>query len=81
MNDNIQMSVSSIVSNKEKKQIYVSFSDATRSAEVVLPDAKCIRNDGFSEEEIAALEFYAISHKDEITELAKKINVMDAFLK
>ncbi len=81
MNDNIQMSVSSIVSNNEKKQIYVSFSDDSRTAEVVIPDAKCIRNNGFTEEEVAALEFYAISHKEEITDIAKKINVMDAFLK
>jgi len=81
MNENLTMSVSSIVEKDGQKQIYVIFEDTNRSAEGRLPDGKIIRNDGFSEEEISALALYISAHSNEITAMAKKINVMDAFLK
>lgn len=81
MDDKLNMSVSSIVEKNGSKQIYIVFEDDKRSAEGRLPDGKIIRNSGFTEEEVAALEFYITANCDEITDMAKHINVMDAFLK
>ncbi len=81
MNENLNMSVSSIVEKKGQKQVYVVFEDHDRSAEGRLPDAKIISNKGFSEEEVAALELYISAHADDIFAMAKKVNIMDAFLK
>lgn len=81
MRDDLNMSVSSIVEKNGQKQIYVVFEDDTRSAEGRLPDSKILSNNGFSDEEVAALELYLSANSAQIHEMAKKINIMDAFLK
>ena len=81
MRDDLNMSVSSIVEKNGQKQIYVVFEDDTRSAEGRLPDGKILSNNGFSDEEVAALELYLSANSLQIHEMAKKINIMDAFLK
>jgi len=81
MNEQLNMSVSSIIQKDGKKQIYVAFEDSDRRAEGQLPDAKITTNEGFSEEEIAALELYMKSNSDQIVEMAKQIHLADAFLK
>ena len=76
----VKMSVSPIVRKDGEKYIYVEFSDGSKKAEGRLPDKKLISNQGFSEEEAAALEFYLKSEEKTIVEMAKQVNVMDAFL-
>ncbi|MCH5337283.1 MAG: hypothetical protein J1E03_00745 [Acetatifactor sp.] len=76
----MNMSVSSIVSKDGKREIYVLFTEGTRSAEGRLSDYKMISNKGFSREEIDMLEAYMHRETDRIVQMAKNINVMDAFL-
>jgi len=77
----MEMSVSPIVRKGNQKYIYVMFREGARTAEGRLPDGKIISNQGFSEDETAALELYLKSDKDRIVAMAKKVNAMDAFLK
>lgn len=76
----MNMSVSSIVSKDGKREIYVLFSEGNCSAEGRLSDYKMISNKGFSQEEIDMLEAYMHRETDRIVQMAKNINVMDAFL-
>lgn len=76
----MNMSVSSIVSKDGKREIYVLFSEGGRSAEGKLSDYKMISNKGFTQEEVDMLESYMRKETDRILQMAKNINVMDAFL-
>ena len=76
----MNMSVSSIVNKDGKREIYVLFTEGTCSAEGRLSDYKMISNKGFSQEEVDMLEAYMHRETDRIVQMAKKINVMDAFL-
>lgn len=76
----MNMSVSSIVSKDGKREIYVLFSEGNRSAEGRLSDYKMISNKGFTPEEADMLEAYMRRETDRIVQMAKNINVMDAFL-
>lgn len=80
MNENLNMSVSPIVEKDGTKHIYITFEDETRSAEGSLPEKKIIRNQGFSEEEVAALEYYIAANESDIVSMAKNINILDAFM-
>lgn len=80
MNESMNMSVSGIFEKDGKKCISVLFTDAGRTAEGRIPDCKIHNNQGFAEEEIAALEFYMKSEKENIVAMAKKVNVMKAFM-
>ena len=57
-NDELQMQVSPICNKNGEKVAYITFSDNERQAEGEIP--KCIinTNNGFSEDEIHALEDY-----------------------
>lgn len=81
MNENIKMSVSSIVSKDNKKKIYVQFVEGDKIAEGVLPDKKIVYNKGFSEDEIVVLETYIKSEEKAIVEMAKGINPIKAIMK
>ena len=74
------MSVSSIVNKNGKREIYVLFTEGSRSAEGRLSDYKMIDNKGFTQEEIAALETYMRQETNTILQMAKSVNVMDAFM-
>lgn len=76
----MNMSVSSIVSKNGKREIYVLFTEGACSAEGRLSDYKLISNKGFSKEEADMLEAYMRRETDRILQMAKNINVMDAFL-
>lgn len=81
MPEEMKMSVSGAVKNKNgDKVVYVTFEDKGRSAEGVLPEGKIIKNSGFTEKEIKALEFYMSSQKDTIIQMAKSVDPMKAFL-
>ena len=76
----MKMSVSSIVSKDGKREIYVLFTEGSRSAEGRLSDYKMISNKGFTQDEAAALETYMRQETNTILRMAKSVNVMDAFL-
>ena len=76
----MKMSVSSIVNKNGKREIYVLFTEASRSAEGRLSDYKMINSKGFTEEEIVALETYMRQETNTILQMAKSVNVMDAFM-
>lgn len=76
----MNMSVSSIVSKNGKREIYVLFTEGSCCAEGRLSDYKLISNKGFSQEEADMLEAYMRRETDRILQMAKNINVMDAFL-
>lgn len=76
----MNMSVSSIVSKDGKREIYVLFTEGPHSAEGRLSDYKMISNNGFTQEEVDMLETYMRRETDRILQMAKNINVMDAFL-
>ncbi len=80
MGGEMKMSVSSIVSKDGKREVYVLFSEGERSAEGRLSDYKIIHQKGFSQEEAEALRDYMKQEKDAILQMAKKVNVMNAFL-
>lgn len=80
MSDAMNMSVSGVINKDGKKIIFVLFTEGTRSAEGIIPDCKIHTNNGFSEEEIAGLEAYLVSEQDSIAQMAKKVNVMKAFM-
>ena len=72
MKDNsIEMSVSPITHDKNgKPQVFISFTDGERIH----------ANKGFSDEEVHALELYMKKEKATILSMAKKIDIMAAFL-
>lgn len=76
----MKMSVSSVVSKDGKREIYVLFTEDSRSAEGRLSDYKMISNKGFTQDEAAALETYMRQETNTILRMAKSVNVMDAFL-
>lgn len=76
----MNMSVSSIVSKNGKREIYVLFTEGSCSAEGRLSDYKLISNKGFSKEEADMLEAFMRKETDRILQMAKNINIMDAFL-
>ncbi len=76
----MNMSVSSIVSKDGKREIYVLFTEGERNAEGRLSDYKMISSRGFTREENDMLEAYMRREKDRILQMAKSVNVMDAFL-
>lgn len=81
MSDEMKMSVSGAVTNKNgEKVVYVTFEDGQRSAEGLLPEGRIKESIGFNTEEIKALEQYMLSQKDTIMKMAKTVNPMKAFM-
>ncbi len=80
MDESIKMTVSAICTDKsdKRKYAYVTFSDGKRSAEGTIPSCEITKNDGFSDEEIAALRFYMKTNLDELKRIAAQINVFEA---
>ena len=80
MNTEISMTVSTMTRQGDDKAIYVVFTDGDKSAEFVVPEDRLLKNNGFSEEEIASLTDYVVNEHDSIYSIAKKINPMKSFL-
>ena len=80
MNEEIRMSVSSMTRNKDSKAVYVQFQDGSKSAEIALPEGRLVRNEGFSDDEIASLIEYVNNEQETIYGLAKQVNPIRAFL-
>ena len=79
MNDEVEMSFSGILGDKNK-HVAVSFSYGDKYAEGEIPACKIKKNKGFSREEVESLEDYLLKNQDDIFNRAKKINPMRAFL-
>ena len=80
MNNEISMTVSTMTRHGDDKAIYVVFTDGAKSAEFVVPEDRLLKNNGFSEEELASLTDYVVNEHDTIYSIAKKINPMKSFL-
>ncbi|MDD6381259.1 MAG: hypothetical protein PUG04_06210 [Lachnospiraceae bacterium] len=83
MGEELKMTVSPICTDEsgKKKYAYVTFSDGTRSAEGKIPSCEITKNDGFSDEEAAALHFYMKTNLEDLKKIAAKINVFEALKK
>ena len=79
-NGALNMSVSPICRQGDKKCAYVYFSDDNRNAEGIIPDCCIIKNEGFDENEVSALEEYMRSQLATLKRMAANVNVMKAFM-
>lgn len=75
----MEMNVSLSVKEKGQKKIYVQFTEGKLSAEGVYPECKIIKNEGFTVEEVKALEEYMLNNGKTIEELSKSVNIWKAF--
>lgn len=80
MNTEINMTVSTMTRHGDDKAIYVMFTDGAKSAEFAVPEDRLVRNEGFSDEEIAQLTDYITNEHDSIFAIAKKVNPMKNLL-
>lgn len=80
MNSSINMSVSTMTRSKDKKAVYVLFTDEHKMAEYELPKLTLLSNKGFSEEEISQLTDYVKNQTDYIMGIGKEVNPMKEFL-
>jgi hypothetical protein len=78
--DELNMSVSPVITKDGRPCAYVSFSDGTRQAEALIPECRLTCNRGFSPEELSGLKDYLKANKEELMKTAKGLNVMDAFM-
>ncbi len=71
--EEMKMTYSSVLAKDGKAVVAVRFERDGDFAEALLPDCAIKKSKGFSEEEIAALEFYLKRNKKEIGSKAKDI--------
>ena len=79
--EELTMSVSGICRKDGKKLAYVTFSDAERKAEGVIPDCKILSQTGFTEEEAGQLELYMKMNLAELKKQAAAISPLRAMMK
>ena len=79
--DELTMSVSGICRKDGVKLAYVTFSDAGRKAEGIIPDCRITKQNGFSEEEIGQLELYMKMNLGELKKQAASVSPLRAMLK
>ena len=65
---------SGILVKQGRRHVSVRFERGSDIAEASLPECKVIKNQGFSEEEVAGLELYLEMKNDEIFAKAKEIS-------
>lgn len=76
----LNMKVSSVCRKEGKQIAYVTFSDAYRTAEGVIPDCRMIDNHGFDPSEVAQLECYMKANLSTLKKMASSVDIMDAFV-
>lgn len=81
MNSELKMSVSSMTRKRDKKGVYVLFTDGPNSAEFLVPDCSVIKSTGFSNDELEQLKDYLHNEQDYIFSLAKDVNPIRGFMK
>lgn len=72
--EEMKLTYSGIVTKEGRRHVLVRFERGSDVAEASLPQCKVIKNEGFSEEEIAGLELYLEMQNDEIFAKAKAIS-------
>lgn len=77
--EEMKMTYSSVIAKDGRPVVAVRFERGRDFAEAILPDVTIRKSNGFSEEEIAALEFYLKSNKKDIGEKAKAITGLHNF--
>ncbi len=77
--EEMKMTYSSVVAKNGKPVVAVRFERNRDYAEALLPDCSIITSNGFSDEELAGLEFYLEQNKKEIGARAKAITGLNNF--
>ena len=77
--EEMKMTYSSVVAKDGKPVVAVRFERGKDYAEALLPDCSVRSSNGFSEEELAALEFYLKHNKKDIGVRAKAITGIQNF--
>lgn len=72
--EEMNMTHSGIIVKQGRRHVSVRFERGNDIAEASLPECKVVRNQGFSEEEVAGLELYLELKSDEIFAKAKAIS-------
>ncbi|MDO4187415.1 MAG: hypothetical protein Q4D29_00360 [Lachnospiraceae bacterium] len=73
-NEEMKMTYTSVLTKDNKPLISLSFERGKDSCEAVVPECKILKNDGFSEEEVEALEYYLRVNKQTIIDNSKGIS-------
>lgn len=73
-NEEMKMTYTSVVTRDNKPMISLKFERGVDVCEGSIPDCIISKNDGFSDEEVEALEHYLRVNKKEIIEQAKSIS-------
>ena len=81
MSENINMSVTQIFRKNNSSYYFVSFTDDKKIAEFRLPELQLTYNLGFDRAQTDALKLYIKREYDRIYEMAKKVNVIENFIK
>ncbi len=77
----LEMQVSSICQKDGKKFAYVTFSDGKRFAEGEIPGCTIVKSEGFTDKEVAGLQFYLKKNLDMLKTMASAINPIKAMMK
>lgn len=72
--EELKLTHSGILVKQGRRHVSVRFERGCDMAEASLPECKVIKNQGFSEEEVAGLELYLEMKNDEIFAKAKEIS-------
>lgn len=72
--EELKLTHSGILVKQGRRHVSVRFERGSDIAEASLPECKVIKNQGFSEEEVAGLELYLEMKNDEIFAKAKEIS-------
>lgn len=78
--EELTMKVSGICRRDGQKVAYVTFSDAGRNAEGIIPDCKIVKNEGFSDDEAGQLELYLRLNLDTLKKQAAQVSPVRAML-
>ena len=75
------MVVSGVCKKGGRKVAYVTFSEGKRVAEGEIPKCRINKSEGFSEKEVAGLEFYMKQNLDMLKKMASAINPIKAMMR
>lgn len=77
----MNMIISGVVDHEGKKRAFVVFEEGNKNAEAMIPDCKVVKNNGFSEEEVGALENYLSENLEMLKRQAAQNNPIRAMMK
>ena len=80
MNEELNLTVSSVCEKDGKRYAFVTFSDGERVAEGKIPDCVIISNNGFTPEEVKMLELYMKNDLSHLKRMAAGVRWIDAFM-